>query len=122
MRYWNCNNIKLFINKHQLTVGIPFLRSLNYGALGFILGHELTHGFDDNGRNFDVDGNYKRWWTDKTIAKYENKTGCFTEYYNEQYLKDVSCKERTKFIFCIIFLRLYVLNTKQIMLIRLTCL
>lgn len=36
----------------------------NYGAIGVVIGHEMTHGFDDQGRQFDKDGNYANWWTD----------------------------------------------------------
>ena len=37
--------------------------AVNYGAIGVVIGHELTHGFDDQGRKFDADGNLKDWWT-----------------------------------------------------------
>lgn len=38
--------------------------AVNYGAIGVVIGHEMTHGFDDQGRNFDKDGNMSNWWTD----------------------------------------------------------
>ncbi|XP_065342049.1 endothelin-converting enzyme 2-like [Cloeon dipterum] len=56
---------------------------LNYGALGSILGHELTHGFDNNGRLYDENGNFRPWWTNKTAIEYENRTSCFVEQYNK---------------------------------------
>ncbi len=37
--------------------------AVNYGAIGVVIGHELTHGFDDQGRKYDADGNLKDWWT-----------------------------------------------------------
>ena len=37
--------------------------AFNYGAIGVVIGHEMTHGFDDQGRQFDKDGNLKDWWT-----------------------------------------------------------
>ena len=37
--------------------------AINYGAVGMVIGHELTHGFDDQGRQYDKDGNLKDWWT-----------------------------------------------------------
>jgi putative endopeptidase len=43
---------------------------VNYGAMGAVIGHEMTHGFDDQGRQFDKDGNLKDWWTKEDAAKY----------------------------------------------------
>jgi len=40
--------------------------AVNYGAIGVVIGHEMTHGFDDQGRNFDKDGNMNNWWTERT--------------------------------------------------------
>ena len=37
--------------------------AVNYGAIGVVIGHELTHGFDDQGRKYDAEGNLKDWWT-----------------------------------------------------------
>lgn len=54
---------------------------LNYGYLGSILGHELTHSFDNTGRKYDQDGNENMWWTNKTINEYEKRTDCFIEHY-----------------------------------------
>ena len=42
----------------------------NYGAIGVVIGHEMTHGFDDQGRQFDKDGNLKDWWTDEDAAAF----------------------------------------------------
>ena len=39
--------------------------AVNYGAIGMVIGHELTHGFDDEGRQYDADGNLKDWWTEE---------------------------------------------------------
>lgn len=61
------------------------LQMLNYGFLGSILGHELTHGFDNTGRKFDHDGNENMWWTNQTIAEYEKRSDCFIHHY-ESYL------------------------------------
>ncbi|MDE6066112.1 MAG: M13 family metallopeptidase, partial [Duncaniella sp.] len=46
----------------------------NYGGIGVVIGHEMTHGFDDQGRNFDGNGNMVNWWTDEDLAKFEEKT------------------------------------------------
>jgi putative endopeptidase len=44
---------------------------VNYGAIGMVIGHEITHGFDDRGRRFDADGNMKDWWTAEDAKRYE---------------------------------------------------
>lgn len=53
------------------------LRALNYGSIGSILAHEITHGFDDVGRHFDEDGNKNFWWTNTTISKFVNRSVVF---------------------------------------------
>lgn len=54
---------------------------MNYGAIGYIIGHEITHGFDDRGRQFDKDGNNKNWWEHETDAKFKTKAQCITDQY-----------------------------------------
>ena len=44
--------------------------AVNYGAMGAVIGHEMTHGFDDQGRQYDKDGNLKDWWAKEDAAKY----------------------------------------------------
>ena len=56
-------------------------RYMNYGALGFVVGHEITHGFDDVGSKFDGDGNLVDWWQLETKKKYKEKTRCIIEQY-----------------------------------------
>ncbi|MFI3286142.1 MAG: M13 family metallopeptidase [Rikenellaceae bacterium] len=48
--------------------------AVNYGAIGVVIGHEMTHGFDDQGRQFDKDGNLNDWWTAEDAEKFEDKT------------------------------------------------
>ena len=48
--------------------------AVNYGAIGVVIGHEMTHGFDDQGRNFDKDGNMNNWWTDADAEAFKAKT------------------------------------------------
>jgi putative endopeptidase len=48
--------------------------AVNYGAMGAVIGHELTHGFDDQGAQFDSDGNLKNWWTKEDKERFEAKT------------------------------------------------
>ncbi len=53
----------------------------NYGNTGGTIGHELTHGFDDEGRQFDATGNLKNWWTKKDAAEFNKRTTCLTDQY-----------------------------------------
>lgn len=57
--------------------------AVNYGAIGAVIGHELTHGFDDQGRNFDAKGNLTNWWTSEDSAKFEAKAKVLIEQYNK---------------------------------------
>ena len=49
--------------------------AVNYGAIGVVIGHEMTHGFDDQGRQFDKDGNLADWWTEQDAEAFSAKTG-----------------------------------------------
>ncbi|XP_059848311.1 neprilysin-like isoform X1 [Hypanus sabinus] len=55
--------------------------ALNYGAIGMIIGHEFTHGFDDNGRNFDKDGNLLDWWSQQSAENFKNLSQCMVYKY-----------------------------------------
>uniref|UniRef100_A0A8C1VRJ9 Neprilysin n=1 Tax=Cyprinus carpio TaxID=7962 RepID=A0A8C1VRJ9_CYPCA len=55
--------------------------SLNYGGIGMVIGHEITHGFDDNGRNFDKDGDLKDWWTPSSTQKFHELSKCIVDQY-----------------------------------------
>jgi predicted metalloendopeptidase len=55
---------------------------LNYGAMGLVMGHELTHGYDDAGRHFDAHGNLRNWWSKKVLAEFEVRTACVVNEYN----------------------------------------
>ncbi|CAH0548765.1 unnamed protein product [Brassicogethes aeneus] len=59
-----------------------FPDSLNYGGMGVVMGHELTHGFDDQGRQFDKNGNLNHWWNNKTIDKFKERTKCVIDQYH----------------------------------------
>jgi putative endopeptidase len=56
----------------------------NYGAIGTIIGHEITHGFDDQGRQFDAKGNLKDWWTAQDASRYEERGKCIADEYTEE--------------------------------------
>ena len=55
--------------------------AVNYGAVGVVIGHELTHGFDDQGRQFDAEGNLKNWWEKSDNDKFEKLADCFVNEY-----------------------------------------
>jgi putative endopeptidase len=55
----------------------------NYGATGGAIGHELTHGFDDEGRQFDADGNLKDWWTEQDAKNYEERGKAIAKQYSD---------------------------------------
>uniref|UniRef100_A0A146LV20 Membrane metallo-endopeptidase-like 1 n=1 Tax=Lygus hesperus TaxID=30085 RepID=A0A146LV20_LYGHE len=57
------------------------LEALNYGAIGVIIGHEISHAFDDVGRQYDAEGNLAEWWTESTKETYLNKSQCFVNQY-----------------------------------------
>jgi len=54
----------------------------NYGGLGMVMGHELTHGFDDQGRKFDGDGNLREWWSPRVGKAYEERAACVARQYD----------------------------------------
>jgi endothelin-converting enzyme/putative endopeptidase len=54
----------------------------NYGNTGATIGHELTHGFDDEGRQFDATGNLRDWWTKKDAQEFEQRASCISEQYS----------------------------------------
>jgi len=54
----------------------------NYGAIGVVIGHEMTHGYDDQGRQFDVDGNLRDWWTPEDAALFTLRSSSIMEYFN----------------------------------------
>ena len=55
--------------------------AVNLGAIGAVIGHELTHGFDDQGRKFDLKGNMEDWWTSADAAAFETRAQCFVDQY-----------------------------------------
>ncbi|KAG2456971.1 PHEX Metalloendopeptidase, partial [Polypterus senegalus] len=71
-------------------------QSLSYGAIGVIVGHELSHGFDNNGRKYDKDGNLHQWWTNSSIAKFTEKTQCMIDQYNGYNWKEAGMNVKGK--------------------------
>jgi putative endopeptidase len=56
--------------------------AVNFGGAGAVIGHELTHGFDDQGRQFDARGNLKDWWTPADAKAFEERAQCFVDHYS----------------------------------------
>lgn len=56
--------------------------AVNYGAIGMVIGHEMTHGFDDQGRQYDLEGNLKDWWTAKDAEMFTSKAKNVVKQYN----------------------------------------
>ncbi|XP_026469709.1 neprilysin-4-like [Ctenocephalides felis] len=66
-----------------------FPRSLNYGGIGVVIGHELTHGFDDKGRLFDKEGNLHKWWSEKSIDAFHERAQCLIDQYSNYTVPEV---------------------------------
>ncbi|XP_078010792.1 endothelin-converting enzyme 2 isoform X8 [Phascolarctos cinereus] len=56
-------------------------KALNFGGIGVVMGHELTHAFDDQGREYDKEGNLRPWWQNESLAAFQNHTACMEEQY-----------------------------------------
>ncbi len=56
--------------------------AMNFGAIGAVIGHELTHGFDDQGSQFDAQGNLRDWWTEQDKKEFEKRTQCVADEYS----------------------------------------
>jgi predicted metalloendopeptidase len=56
--------------------------AVNYGAIGVVIGHEMTHGFDDQGRKYDAAGNLRDWWTPPDAAEFEKRVACVADEYS----------------------------------------
>jgi putative endopeptidase len=86
----------LLLNEINFPAGIlqpPFLNGqargpANYGALGGLIGHELTHGFDDEGRMFDAQGNLNNWWTGQDREAFESRAKCLIDEYSQFRTRD----------------------------------
>ena len=84
------------LNQIQFPAGIlqpPFFDAnaddaVNYGAIGAVIGHEMTHGFDDSGRQFDATGNMRDWWTPEDAAKYKSAAQLVVEQFNQYTVVD----------------------------------
>jgi predicted metalloendopeptidase len=84
--YYNAN-----MNEIVFPAGIlqpPFFEpkaddAVNYGGMGAVIGHEMTHGFDDQGRQFDASGNLRDWWSPESAAKFKDRSQAVVQQYSE---------------------------------------
>ncbi|CCD64734.1 Neprilysin-11 [Caenorhabditis elegans] len=58
-----------------------FPKAVNYGAIGAVIGHEITHGFDDQGSQYDKDGNLHNWWSESSLNSFDTRRRCIVEQY-----------------------------------------
>jgi len=56
--------------------------AVNYGAIGVVIGHEMTHGFDDKGRNYDLEGNLNDWWTEEDAKLFDERSNILVERFD----------------------------------------
>ncbi|KAL5014273.1 hypothetical protein ScPMuIL_008543, partial [Solemya velum] len=71
-----------------------FPKSLNFGAMGVVMGHELTHGFDDQGSEYDKFGNLRPWWNNQSINRFRVQTLCMENQYSDYTLNDEHVRGR----------------------------
>jgi putative endopeptidase len=61
--------------------------AVNYGAIGVVIGHEISHGFDDIGAQFDADGSLHNWWSAEDLAQFRKRTACIVEQYDGYFIE-----------------------------------
>merc|ERR1712111_296228 len=66
----------LFYSQH-------FPKSLNFGGIGVVIGHEITHGFDDKGKQFDEQGNINQWWDQDSSTSFRDRAHCIINQYSD---------------------------------------
>ena len=94
-KIWNHNTLYFVFVQHCTLYGeidlnvvkqyfcYQIYSAMAYGAIGAILGHEMSHGFDNTGRQFDKYGEMNDWWTKSSKEKFNNRTKCMVDQYNE---------------------------------------
>jgi len=86
MLIWFCSSLGTVFLEGILNV--PFFHAgwpdyFKYGALGVVIGHELTHGFDDQGQQYNKDGILEQWWTNYSTANFRERQQCFVDQYSQ---------------------------------------
>ncbi|KAK2164210.1 hypothetical protein NP493_1427g01004 [Ridgeia piscesae] len=84
--YGRLNNVIVFPAAvlHPPMYSKTYPKCLNYGGIGVIIGHEITHGFDNSGRQFDQGGNLKSWWPKKVVDEFIRRAQCIVHQYNQR--------------------------------------
>jgi putative endopeptidase len=72
--------------------------ALNYGAIGAVIGHEMSHGFDDQGRKFDLQGNLKDWWTEADAKNYTDRANCVERQFSSFRVEEVGLNQNGKLV------------------------
>ena len=72
--------------------------ALNYGAIGAVIGHEMSHGFDDQGRKFDLQGNLKDWWTEVDAKNYTERANCVEQQFSNFRVEEVGLNQNGKLV------------------------
>ncbi|KAJ6656854.1 hypothetical protein lerEdw1_003185 [Lerista edwardsae] len=72
----------------------PPRRALNFGGIGVVVGHELTHAFDDQGREYDKDGNLRPWWNNASVEAFKQQAECVVEQYGNYTVNGEAVKGR----------------------------
>ena len=61
--------------------------AVNYGAIGVVIGHEISHGFDDQGAQFDAEGRLNNWWTEEDLKRFQERTACVAEQFDGYFIE-----------------------------------
>lgn len=72
--------------------------ALNYGAIGAVIGHEMSHGFDDQGRKFDLHGNLTDWWTQADAKNYTDRANCVEQQFSSFRVEEVGLNQNGKLV------------------------
>ena len=72
--------------------------ALNYGAIGAVIGHEMSHGFDDQGRKFDFQGNLKDWWTEADAKNYTDRATCVEQQFSSFRVEEIEMNQNGKLV------------------------
>jgi predicted metalloendopeptidase len=72
--------------------------AMNYGAIGGVIGHEMTHAFDDQGRKFDLRGNLTDWWTEQDAKNYTSRATCVEEQFSGFRVEEVGLNQNGKLV------------------------
>ena len=67
--------------------GIDVNDAVNYGAIGVVIGHEISHGFDDSGAQYDAQGRLNNWWTPEDLKKFQAKTACVANQFDNYFIE-----------------------------------